>query len=76
MRDATSVIKVWKQIDKDIKETNLRIDCWTREFKRLENKVNNLISHFTFLEEANIEKEGQINYLKGVVDLMSDKLCQ
>lgn len=42
----------------------------------MENKVNNLISHLTFLEEANIEKEGQINYLKGVVDLMSDKLCQ
>ena len=29
-----------------------------------------------FLEEANIEKEGRINYLEGIVELMSDKLCR
>jgi len=34
-----------------------------------------MCKHLAFLKEANIEKEGRINYLEGIVESMSDKLC-
>ena len=34
------------------------------------------MDHLAFLEQANIEKEGRIDYLEGIIQLMSDKLCQ
>ena len=64
-----------EHIDSDVKETNIRIDFRTKELKQLESKVENLVDRLAFLEQANIEKEGQINYLEGVIQSMSDKLC-
>ena len=76
MKDVSGVVKVVECIDLDVKETNIRIDRQTKELKQLESKVDNLVDHLTFLEQANIEKEGRIDYLEGVIQLMSDKLCQ
>ena len=75
MKDISGVVKVVEHIDSDVKETNIRIDCRTKELKQLESKVDNLVDRLAFLEQANIEKEGQINYLEGVIQSMSDKLC-
>ena len=61
--------------DQDIKETNLQVNHQPKEFKWLESKVDNLIDHLTFLEQVNIKKEGRIDYLEGVVQSMSNKLC-
>ena len=76
MKDILGVIKVVERIDSDVKKTNIRIDRRTKELKQLEGRVDNLVDCLTFLEQANIEKEGQINYLEGVIQSMSDKLCQ
>jgi len=35
-----------------------------------------MCKRLAFLKEANIEKEGRINYLEGIVESMSDKLCR
>ena len=75
MKDVSEVVKVVEHINSDIKETNIRIDHQTKELKQLESKVNNLVDCLTFLAQANIEKEGWIDYLEGVVHSMSDKLC-
>ena len=75
MKGVSGVIKVVERIDSDVKETNIWIDCWTKELKQLESKFDNLADHLAFLEQANIKKEGWIDYLKGVIQLMSDKLC-
>ena len=74
MKDVSRVVKVVECINSDVKEINIRINCRTKELKQLESKVNNLLNRLVFL--ANIEKEGQINYLEGVIQLMSDKLCR
>ena len=76
MKDVSGVVKVVERIDSDVKETNIQIDRWTKELKQLESKFNNLVDCLAFLEQANIEKEGQINYLEGVIQSMSDKLCR
>ena len=76
MKDVSGVVKVVERIDSDVKETNIRIDRRTKELKQLESKFDNLVDHLAFLERANIEKEGRIDYLKGVIQSMSDKLCQ
>ena len=76
MKDVSGVVKVVEQIDSDVKETNIRIDRRTKELKQLEGKVDNLMDHLAFLEQANIEKEGWIDYLEGVIQSMSDKLCR
>jgi len=75
MKDVTGVAKVCEWIDKDIEETNNRINRQTRESKRLEDRIDKMCKHLTFLEEANIEKEGRINYLEGMVESMLDRLC-
>ena len=62
-------------IDSDVKETNIQIDRWNKELKQLESKFDNLADCLAFLEQANIEKEGRIDYLEGVIQSMSDKLC-
>ena len=36
MKDISGVIKVVERIDSDVKETNIRIDRWTKELKQLE----------------------------------------
>ena len=64
-----------ERIDSDIKETNIWIDRRTKELKQLESKFDNLVDRLVFLEQANIEKEGRIDYLEGVIQSMSDKLC-
>ena len=76
MKDVTGVAKVCEQIDKDIEETNNRINRRTRESKRLEDRMDEVCKCLAFLDEANIEKEGRINYLEGIVESMSDKLCR
>ena len=75
MKDISGVVKVVERIDSDVKETNIWIDYRTKELKQLEGKVDNLVDCLVFLEQANIEKEGQIYYLEGVIQSMSDKLC-
>ena len=75
MKDISGVVKVVEQIDSDVKETNIWIDRRTKELKQLESKFDNLTDHLAFLEQANIEKEGRIDYLEEVIQLMSDKLC-
>ena len=75
MKDVSGVMKVVEWIDSDVKETNIRIDCRTKELKHLESKFDNLADRLAFLEQANIEKEGRIDYLEGVIQSMSDKLC-
>ena len=75
MKDISGVVKVVECINSDVKETNIRIDHRTKELKQLESKVNNLVDCLAFLEQANIEKEGWIDYLEGVVHSMSNKLC-
>ena len=76
MKDVSGVVKVVEWIDSDVKETNIRIDRRTKELKQLEGKVDNLVDRLAFLEQANIEKEGSIDYLEGVIQLMSNKLCR
>ena len=76
MKDVSGVMKVVERIDSDVKETNIRIDRRTRELKQLESRFENLADRLAFLEQANIEKEGQIDYLEGVIQSMSDKLCR
>ena len=76
MKDVSGVVKVVERIDSDVKETNIQINCWTKELKQLESRFDNLADRLAFLEQANIEKEGQINYLEGVIQSMSDKLCR
>ena len=76
MKDVSGVIKVVERIDSDVKETNIQIDRRTKELKQLESRFNNLADRLVFLEQANIEKEGRINYLKGVIQSMSNKLCR
>ena len=76
MKDVSGVVKVVKRIDSDVKETNIRIDRRTKELKQLENRFKNLADCLAFLEQANIEKEGRIDYLEGVIQSMSDKLCR
>jgi len=75
MKDVTGVAKVCEWIDKDIEETNNRINRQTRESKRLEDRIDEKCKHLAFLKEANIEKEGRINYLEGMVKSMLDRLC-
>ena len=41
----------------------------------MEGKVDNLVDCLAFLEQANIEKEGWIDYFEGVIQSMSNKLC-
>ena len=67
MKDISGVVKVVEQIDSDVKETNIRIDRQTKELKQLEGKFDNLVDCLVFLEQANIEKEGRIDYLEGVI---------
>ena len=74
MKDMSSIVKVVEWIDQDVKETNLWVNYQTKEFKWLESKVDDLVDRLAFLEQANIE-EGQIDYLEGVVQSMSNKLC-
>ena len=76
MKDISGVVKVVEWIDSDVKETNIQIDHQTKELKQLESRFENLTDRLAFLEQANIEKEGQIDYLEGVIQLMSDKLCR
>ena len=76
MKDVSGVVKVVERIDSDVKETNIWIDHRTKELKQLESKFDNLVDHLAFLEQANIEKERRIDYLEGVIQSMSDKLCQ
>ena len=76
MKDVSGVVKVVEWIDSDVKETNIRIDRRTKELKQLESKFDNLTDRLAFLEQANIEKEGRIDYLEGVIQSMSDKLCR
>jgi len=76
MKDVTGVTKVCERIDKDIEETNNQINRRTRESKRLEDRMDEMCKRLAFLEEANIEKEGRINYLEGIIESMSDKLCR
>ena len=76
MKDVLGVVKVVERIDLDVKETNIRIDCRTKELKQLESRFENLADCLAFLEQANIEKEGRIDYLEEVIQSMSDKLCQ
>ena len=76
MKDVSGVVKVVERIDSDVKETNIRIDRQTKELKQLESRFENLVDRLAFLEQANIEKEGRINYLKGVIQSMSNKLCR
>ena len=75
MKDVSGVVKVLEWIDSDVKETNIQINHWTKELKQLESKFDNLVDRLAFLEQANIEKEGWIDYLEGVIQSMSDKLC-
>ena len=75
MKDVSGVVKVVERIDSDVKETNIQIDCRTKELKQLESRFENLADCLAFLEQANIEKEGRIDYLEGVIQSMSDKLC-
>ena len=75
MKDVSGVVKVVERIDSDVKETNLQIDRQTKELKQLESRFENLADHLVFLEQANTEKEGQIDYLEGVIQSMSDKFC-
>ena len=65
MKDVSGVIKVVERIDSDVKETNIQIDCWTKELKQLESRFKSLADCLAFLEQANIEKEGRINYTGG-----------
>ena len=76
MKDVSGVVKVVERIDSDVKETNIQIDRRTKELKQLESKFDNLVDHLVFLEQANIKKEGRINYLEGVIQSMSNKLCR
>ena len=76
MKDISGVVKVVERIDLDVKETNIWIDRRTKELKQLESKFDNLADRLAFLEQANIEKEGQIDYLEEVIQSMSDKLCR
>ena len=76
MKDVSGVVKVVERIDSDVKETNIWIDCRTKELKQLESRFDNLADHLVFLEQANIEKEGRIDDLEGVIQSMSDKLCR
>jgi len=75
IKDVTGVAKVCECIDKDIEEKNNRINRRTWESKRLEDRMDNMCKRIAFLEEANIKKEGCINYLEGIVESMSNKLC-
>ena len=75
MKDVLGVMKVVERIDSDVKETNIWIDRRTKELKQLESKFDNLVDCLVFLEQANIEKEGRIDYLEGVIQSMSNKLC-
>ena len=75
MKDVSGVVKVMERINSDVKETNIRIDHRTKELKQLEGKVDNLVDRLVFLEQANIKKEGRIDYLEGVIQSMSDNLC-
>ena len=61
MKDVSGVVKVVERIDSDVKETNIWIDHWTKELKQLEGKLDNLMDHLAFLEQANIKKEGWID---------------
>ena len=76
MKDVSGVVKVVERIDSDVKETNIWIDRRTKELKQLESRFDNLADHLVFLEQANIEKEGRIDDLEGVIQSMSDKLCR
>ena len=76
MKDILGAVKVVERIDSDVKETNIRIDRQTKELKQLESRLENLTDRLAFLEQANIEKEGRIDYLEGVIQSMSDKLCR
>ena len=76
MKDVLGVVKVVEHIDLDVKETNIWIDRRTKELKQLESRFENLADRLAFLEQANIEKEGRIDYLEGVIQSMSDKLCR
>ena len=76
MKDVSGVVKVVERIDLDVKETNIRIDRRTKELKQLESRFENLADRLAFLEQANIKKEGRIDYLEGVIQSMSDKLCR
>ena len=76
MKDVSGVVKVVERIDSDVKETNIRIDRRTKELKQLESRFEDLADRLAFLEQANIEKEGRIDYLEGVIQSMSDKLCR
>jgi len=38
--------------------------------------MDEMCKHLAFLKEANIEKEGRINYLEGIVESTSDRLCR
>ena len=76
MKDISGVMKVVERIDSDVKETNIQIDHQTKELKQLESRFENLTDRLAFLEQANIEKEGRIDYLEGVIQSMSDKLCR
>jgi len=66
MNDVRGVAKVCKQINKDIEETNNRINHRTYKSKRIEDKVDALCDHIATFEAANVKKEGHINYLEGV----------
>ena len=76
MKDVSGVVKVVEQIDLDVKETNIQIDRRTKELKQLESQFNNLTDRLAFLEQANIKKEGWIDYLEGVIQSISNKLCR
>ena len=76
MKDVSGVVKVVERIDSDVKETNIQIDRRTKELKQLESRFENLADRLAFLEQANIKKEGRIDYLEGVIQSMSDKLCR
>ena len=75
MKDVTGVAKVCERINKDIEETNNRINRRTQESKRLKDRMDEMCKRLAFLKEANIKKEGRINYFEGIVESMSDKLC-
>ena len=76
MKDISGVVKVVEHIDQDVKETNLRVDRQTKEFKRLESKFDDLVDYLTFLEQANIEKEvsGQTSMVKVTLELGQRRL--
>jgi len=71
----TGVCKVCEWINKDLRKLNSGINGCSCERKRIKDKVDMLCSRIAFLEEANIKKEGRINFLEGVLNSMLDKLC-